>query len=96
MGASYKDIEKALKAITVSKQTEEEEEIAELERDNPEKFNPDVFIGKKKIAKLVPVINQREVNELINATSEPLVDEVRARERHDTYSEDEIRDLLSK
>lgn len=99
MGASHKDIEKALKAVAATKaSSEEDEEAAELERDYPEKLDPDIKLGRKvKPLRLMAITNQREINELISATNEPLVDRTEAiSPNYSSYSEDEIREWAMK
>lgn len=97
VGASHKDVVKALKAIATTKVSKEEEEYAELEQEQPEKLNPELTLGRRKKAlKLAPITNQKEINELINATNEPLADEVKPREKYSTYSFEEIQELVNK
>lgn len=98
VGASHKDIEKALKAVVATKApSKEDEEAAELERDYPEKLDPDIKLGRKvKSLRLMAYTNQREINELINATNEPLVDRTEATSpNYSSYSENEIKEWAS-
>ena len=86
-----------LKAIVASKFSAYEEEMAELEKEHPEKLNPGIgAIRKVKPTKMAPVTNQKEINELINASSAPL-EEVRAKQLTDyaNYSQEEINALLN-
>lgn len=96
VGASHRDIEKVLKSVLVTKLSKEEEEAAELERDCPEKLNPDIKLGrKKKKAKMVPVTDQREINWLINATNEPLEDKLKAPTDYPCYSQAEMNAIIA-
>ena len=97
VGASHKDIEKALKAVVATKApSAEEEEVAELERDHPEKLDPDIKLKRKvKPIKLIAITNQNEINKLINATSESLASKEEAARtdyvNYSSYSEEEMK-----
>jgi hypothetical protein len=95
-GASYRDIEKALKSIVATKLSEEDEEHAELERDHPEKLDP--TIGRVRAVKpirLAPVLDKKEVNWLINASNKPLAeDEPQRQKDYPSYSPAEIAELF--
>lgn len=97
MGASHRDVEKVLKAILVIKLSKEDEEIAELEMDCPDKLDPPTqMTRKKKLIKMVPLMDQREVTWLINATNKPLEGESKTSDNYSIYSQDEISELINK
>ena len=97
VGASHRDVEKVLKAVATTKASREEQELAELEEDCPEKLNPELepTLRKRKALRMTPVTNQREVNELINATSEPLEDKPKKPKNVDFYSPEEIARIIA-
>ena len=70
--------------------------MAELEKEHPEKLNPSVgIIRKVKLTKMIPITNQKEINELIHASTAPLK-EVKAKQltNYTSYSQEEINALL--
>lgn len=97
VGTSHRDIEKILKAIVITKLSAEEEENAELERDNPEKLHPELSIKRSvKPTKMVPITDQKEINWLINASNQPLEeDEPKQPRDYPSYSTEEINALLN-
>jgi hypothetical protein len=98
VGASHRDVYKALKSIVDAVQlSPEQEEQAELERDHPEKLDPtEVAPRKSKPVKMVPVTDQREVTWLMNASTEPLKEEPRdAYDSGPGYSQEEIEALIA-
>lgn len=96
VGASHKDIEKALKAIVTTKLSAEEQENAEIERDNPEKLHPEFKVKRTvKPTRLAFITDQKEINRLINASNEPLEEDAPKQHRdYPSYSKEEMSALL--
>jgi hypothetical protein len=96
VGAGFRDVDKALKAIvndvTLNDISEEEEEV-------PEKYNPSsepVVIRPMRIVDMVPMLDQGEVLDLINASENPILEEkVKPVKKFTTYTKSDIKVLIA-
>lgn len=87
IGVSYKDIEKALKDMASLRVPEELSEENELMAICPEKLNPGAKPTRQnKPIKLIPILDPKEVLNLINATHEPIKDKVKTPKKRNVSS----------
>ena len=102
VGASFRDIDKALNALLSNKRlTRDQIELEELERDVPEKFGHEPEILKKKrkqVNRMEYLLDTDEVNRLLQDSEVSKADEKHERFSHAeyaTYSEEETLRLIN-
>lgn len=101
LGASHKDIEKALKDVLAEKRSKQQITYEELEDEAPQKLDPEVENKRRytpEATRMVEMLDPKEINGLINESgASKAIQEVypeRAPDSYGSYSFEEVAALL--
>ena len=102
VGASFKDIEKTMRGIISERQpTEEEQEMLEIMKSNPEKINPDILLppqlsSKKHDMPRYKTLTMEETRALLELGNTPIVQAHSPMpQNYPTYTQEQVQQLMA-
>jgi hypothetical protein len=103
VGASFRDIERTMRGIINERQpSEEEQEMLEIMKSNPEKINPDVLIypvfssKKHDMPRRHNALTMEETRALLELGNKPIAQESSLMQKnYPTYTQEQVQQLMA-